>query len=50
MTTTNDEPFTEAEEEIIRTALTILPHVGPEATATYIEKARTPHEKGEHEE
>lgn len=45
----DDEPFTKEEEEIIRTALSILPHLGSDATAAYLDKAT--HEGGyEHEE
>lgn len=50
MTEPTDEEFTPEEEEIIRTAMRILPHVGPDATAQYLDKASTPHEHGEHEE
>lgn len=34
-----DEEFTEEEIKIIETALTILPHLGPEATVVYLERA-----------
>lgn len=45
----DDEPFTEEEKAIVETALSILPHLGPEATAAYLDKAT--HEGGyEHEE
>lgn len=44
----DDDSFTDQEMEIIRTAMTILPHIGPEATTQYIEKA-SHHEGNEHE-
>lgn len=44
-----DDSFTEQEMEIIRTAMTILPHIGPEATTNYIEKATQAAHRGEHE-
>lgn len=43
--------FTEEEQAIIRTALSILPHLGPDATAAYLHSAAEDdhgkHEKGE---
>ena len=44
-----DDDFTDEEMEIVRTAMTILPHIGPDATAQYIEKASAPEHRGEHE-
>lgn len=43
-----DEPFTAEEEAIIRTALSILPHLGSEATASYLDRV-SHHEGNEHE-
>lgn len=44
-----DEPFTEEEKAIIATALSILPHLGADATAQYLDKAVNHGGRPEHE-
>ena len=34
-----DPPLTDAESAIVDTAISILPHLGPDATVAYLERA-----------
>lgn len=45
----SEEEFTDEEKAIITTALSILPHLGSEATAAYLDKAVNHDGEGEHE-